>query len=94
MLHNWSDQECIEILKKCKEAAGKVIIIDAIIDEEGEGDEFAGARLGLDVTMLAVTFEGKERTYKEWAYILHQAGFQRHVVKNIKTLESVIEAYP
>ncbi|KAL1561665.1 Flavonoid 7-O-methyltransferase 1A [Salvia divinorum] len=98
VLHNWSDKECVEILKRCKEAvpagAGKVIIVDAILDEDGGGDEFAGARLGLDVTMMAVTFEGKERTLHEWAYILNEAGFRKHVVKNIKALEYVIEAYP
>lgn len=98
MLHNWSDKECIDILKRCKEAVrvgtGKVIIIDAVIDEDGEEDEFAGARLGLDVTMMAVMFEGKERTYREWAHILKEAGFRKFVVKNIKALESLIEAYP
>ncbi|XP_042063439.1 acetylserotonin O-methyltransferase-like [Salvia splendens] len=98
VLHNWSDKECVEILKRCKEAVpagtGKVIIVDAILDEEGGGDKLTGARLGLDVTMMAVTFEGKERTYDEWAYILNEAGFRKHVVKNIKALEFVIEAYP
>nr|K0II72.1 RecName: Full=Flavonoid 7-O-methyltransferase 2; Short=ObFOMT2; AltName: Full=4'-methylscutellarein 7-O-methyltransferase; AltName: Full=Acacetin 7-O-methyltransferase; AltName: Full=Apigenin 7-O-methyltransferase; AltName: Full=Chrysoeriol 7-O-methyltransferase; AltName: Full=Diosmetin 7-O-methyltransferase; AltName: Full=Luteolin 7-O-methyltransferase; AltName: Full=Naringenin 7-O-methyltransferase; AltName: Full=Scutellarein 7-O-methyltransferase [Ocimum basilicum]AFU50296.1 flavonoid O-meth len=98
VLHNWSDNECIDILKRCKEAipreTGKVMIIDAIIEEDGEGDEFAEARLGLDVTMMAVTFEGKERTHREWAFILKEAGFRKYVVKNIKALESLIEAYP
>nr|Q6VMW1.1 RecName: Full=Flavonoid 7-O-methyltransferase 1B; Short=MpOMT1B; AltName: Full=7,8,4'-trihydroxy-flavone 7-O-methyltransferase; AltName: Full=Apigenin 7-O-methyltransferase; AltName: Full=Isorhamnetin 7-O-methyltransferase; AltName: Full=Kaempferol 7-O-methyltransferase; AltName: Full=Luteolin 7-O-methyltransferase; AltName: Full=Naringenin 7-O-methyltransferase; AltName: Full=Quercetin 7-O-methyltransferase; AltName: Full=Scutellarein 7-O-methyltransferase [Mentha x piperita]AAR09599.1 flavono len=98
VLHNWSDEECVEILKRCKDAVpknkGKVIIIDAVIDEDGNGDEFTGARLGLDVTMMANMFEGRERTYVEWAHIINEAGFRRHVVKNIKTLESVIEAYP
>ena len=88
----------MEILKKCKEAVpagtGKVIIVDAIVDEDGGDDEFTGARLGLDVTMMAVTFEGKERTYDEWAHILNEAGFRKHVVKNIKALEFVIEPYP
>lgn len=98
MLHNWSDNECVEILKRCKDAipkdTGKVIIMDAVIDEDGEGDEFTGARLGLDVTMMANMFEGKERTYAEWAEIINKAGFRRHVVKNIKAIESIIEAYP
>ncbi|PIN10736.1 hypothetical protein CDL12_16668 [Handroanthus impetiginosus] len=43
ILHDWSDDLCIDILKKCKEAipadTGKVIIVDAVIDEEG-GDEY------------------------------------------------------
>lgn len=98
ILHDWSDKACIEILKKCKEAipadSGKVMIVDAIIDEDGEGDEFVGARLSLDMIMMAVTAQGKERTYKEWVHLLNEAGFSSHTVKNIKTVESVIEAYP
>ncbi|KAL8482963.1 hypothetical protein ACS0TY_025860 [Phlomoides rotata] len=54
ILHDWSDELCIEILKKCKEAVpkdgGKVIIVEAVIDEEEEGggrDEYTGARLAI-----------------------------------------------
>ncbi|KAG8372808.1 hypothetical protein BUALT_Bualt12G0105500 [Buddleja alternifolia] len=98
ILHDWSDKSCIDILKKCREAVpadtGKVIIVDAVIDEVGEGDEYTGARLGLDMVMMAATVKGKERTYKEWAYLLSEAGFSRHSVTNIHTIESVIEAYP
>ncbi|KAK4406301.1 Acetylserotonin O-methyltransferase [Sesamum angolense] len=52
ILHDWSDSRCIDILKKCKEAVpadtGKVIIVEAVIDEEG-GDEYTGARLAIDM---------------------------------------------
>ncbi|KAL1561664.1 Flavonoid 4'-O-methyltransferase 4 [Salvia divinorum] len=98
ILHDWGDQDCIEILKKCKEAipagTGKVMIVDAIIDEDDDNDEFTGARLSLDMIMMAVTTKGKERTYKEWAYLLKEAGFTTFKVKNIDTVESVIEAFP
>ncbi|KAG8372807.1 hypothetical protein BUALT_Bualt12G0105400 [Buddleja alternifolia] len=98
ILHDWSDEACIDILKKCKEAVqadtGKVMIIDAVINEEGEGDEYDAGRLALDMMMMTVTVKGKERTYREWAHLLSEAGFSRHTVKNIKTIESVIEAYP
>ncbi|WJX37702.1 hypothetical protein P8452_25442 [Trifolium repens] len=39
VLHDWGDDECIQILKKCREAIpkekGKVIIVEAVIEEEG-----------------------------------------------------------
>lgn len=100
VLHDWSDEACIDVLKKCKEAipveSGKVMIIDAVIDEEGEGegDEFSRARLMLDMMMLAVSVKGRERSYKEWVRLLTAANFTRHSVHNIRALESVIEAYP
>ncbi|KAI3470292.1 hypothetical protein Pfo_026955 [Paulownia fortunei] len=97
ILHDWSDELCIEILKKCKEAipadTGKVIIVEAVIDEEG-GDEYTGARLALDMTIMASTVNGKERTAKEWAQLVDTAGFSSHTIKHMKAIESVIEAYP
>nr|WOF00838.1 flavonoid O-methyltransferase 3 [Dracocephalum moldavica] len=97
VLHDWSDSSFVEILKKCKEAIppyGKVIIVDAVVDEDGSGDEYYGARLALDMIMMATTVQGKERTHKEFIRLLDEAGFRRHTVKNIKTVEHVIEAYP
>ncbi|CAL5408863.1 unnamed protein product [Camellia sinensis] len=38
VLHNWSDENCVKILKRCREAipskedGGKVIIIDMVVD--------------------------------------------------------------
>ncbi|KAL3834377.1 hypothetical protein ACJIZ3_009113 [Penstemon smallii] len=97
ILHDWSDELCIDILKKCKEAVpvdtGKVIIVEAVIDEEG-GDEYTSARLALDITMMAGTVKGKERTSKEWVQLLNDAGYRSHKITHIKAIESVIEAYP
>lgn len=97
ILHDWSDALCIEILKKCKEAVpadtGKLIIVEAVIDEEG-GDEYTGARLALDMTIMSVTENGKERTATEWGQLLDAAGFSSHTIKHMKAIESVIEAYP
>ncbi|PIN10738.1 Hydroxyindole-O-methyltransferase [Handroanthus impetiginosus] len=97
ILHDWSDDLCVDILKKCKEAipadTGKVIIVDAVIDEEG-GDEYTSARLAMDMTIMTAVVKGKERSNKEWAQLLNIAGFSRHTIKHMKAIESVIEAYP
>ncbi|KAJ1412218.1 S-adenosyl-L-methionine-dependent methyltransferase [Sesbania bispinosa] len=45
IMHEWNDEECLKILKKCKEAMkikgkeGKVIIIDMVMDNGMEDDE-------------------------------------------------------
>ncbi|KAK6138627.1 hypothetical protein DH2020_027631 [Rehmannia glutinosa] len=97
ILHDWSDKLCVDILKKCKEAiateTGKMIIVEAVIDEEGE-DEYTGARLALDMTIMSSTVNGKERTAKEWAQLLDAAGFSRYTFHYMKAIDSVIEAYP
>jgi hypothetical protein len=96
-VHDWGDNECIQILIKCREAIsedkGKVIIVDAVI-EEAEIDKLTDARLALDMVMMAHTNTGKERTLKEWGFILGEAAFSRHTVKTIRAVQSVIEAFP
>ncbi|CAN1276287.1 Acetylserotonin O-methyltransferase [Linum perenne] len=95
VLHDWNDEECIEILKRCREAmsdGGKVIIVEAVVDEEKE-DKFEQVRLLLDMVMMAHTTNGKERTLKEWEHVLHQSGFSRITVTPIKALQSVIQAF-
>ncbi|KDP27133.1 hypothetical protein JCGZ_20945 [Jatropha curcas] len=97
VLHDWNDDECINILKKCKEAIpneiGKVIIVEAVVDE-AKDDKLEFVRLALDMVMMAHTDTGKERTSEEWEYVLKQAGFSRHTIKSIAAVQSVIEAFP
>ncbi|KAG4153179.1 hypothetical protein ERO13_D04G169000v2 [Gossypium hirsutum] len=98
VLHDWDDEECIEILKKCREAIpedkGKVIIVEAVLEEDKEGDELGGVGLMLDTALMAITNKGKERTLKEWSYVLRQSGFTRFNVKPTRAVQFVIEAYP
>ncbi|XP_021753002.1 (RS)-norcoclaurine 6-O-methyltransferase-like [Chenopodium quinoa] len=97
VLHDWGDDECIQILKNCKEAIakdkGKVIIVESVIEEDAK-DKFEDVRLMLDMVMLAHTTNGKERTFKEWSCLLNKAGFGRFDVNPIQAVQSVIVAYP
>lgn len=98
ILHNYGDEECRKILKRCKEAlpekGGKVIIVDTIMDgdDDGAGDEFTDARLALDLEMMLL-FGGKERTEEEWRRLLQHAGFSKCRIMPIKSsIHSLIEA--
>jgi hypothetical protein len=97
ILHDWGDDECIQILKNCRKAIsenkGKVIIVEVVI-EEAKMDKLSDARLALDMAMMAHTNAGKERTFKEWEFLLRKAGFTRYIVKSIHAVQSVIEAFP
>ncbi|CAB4290931.1 unnamed protein product [Prunus armeniaca] len=100
VLHDWGDDECIRILKKCREAIpeekGKVIIVEAVIEEDNEkqDNKLTDVRLMLDMVMMAHTNTGKERTMKEWGYVLGEAGFSRHTITPIHAIQSVIQAFP
>ncbi|KAJ4833667.1 hypothetical protein Tsubulata_022885 [Turnera subulata] len=99
VLHDWNDDDCVKILKKCKEAIardkGKVIIIEAIVGEKKENDKLEYARLMLDMVLMAHTTKGKGRTSKEWEDVLFKAGFSGFNIKPLgAALHSVIEAFP
>ncbi|GLT42978.1 hypothetical protein SLA2020_169550 [Shorea laevis] len=98
VLHDWDDDECINILKKCREAIppenGKVIIVEAVMGEKDDDDRLDFVRWTLDMIMMAHTNRGKERNLKEWDYVLTKAGFSRYNVIHIPAIPSLIEAFP
>ncbi|XP_016501528.1 acetylserotonin O-methyltransferase-like [Nicotiana tabacum] len=99
VLHDWSDEKCIQILKNCikiiPKDTGKVIIVEVVLEKERGGNEkLKDVGFMLDMVMMAHTTNGKERTAKEWAHILTAAGFNRHCIKHINAIASVILAYP
>nr|BAJ72588.1 7'-O-demethylcephaeline/cephaeline O-methyltransferase [Carapichea ipecacuanha] len=99
VLHDWSDENCVKILKNCrksipvKDKGGKVIIIEGVVElEKNAGNEYAGLE-NLDMEML-VLYNSKERTKKEWAKLFSDAGFSDY--KFIPALDSwcIIELTP
>ena len=96
IMHDWSDESCVKILKNCRKAilkeTGKVIIIDVVLEPEGNG-LFDDTSLVFDLVMIAHT-KGKERTELEWKKVLEGAGFSRYNIIKIPALQSIIEAYP
>ncbi|KAJ7981532.1 O-methyltransferase [Quillaja saponaria] len=99
ILHDWSDEECVKILMKCKEAIirkgkeGKVIIIDMIMENKKGDDESVKTQLFFDMLMMAL-LTGRERKEKEWAKLIFSAGFSDYKITPILGLRSLIEVYP
>ncbi|XP_020552852.1 probable O-methyltransferase 3 [Sesamum indicum] len=99
VLHDWSDEESVEILKKCKEAItsngkrGKVILIEMVVDDERSNTESVETQLQFDMIMMTL-LGGKERKEKEWANLFSGAGFQGYRIYPILGLRSIIEIYP
>ncbi|KAK4589810.1 hypothetical protein RGQ29_020409 [Quercus rubra] len=99
VLHALSDEECVNVLKKCREAIsnkgkeGKVIIIDIVIDEKKDEHEITGTKLFFDMLMMVVVI-GRERHEKEWEKLFLEAGFSHYKIKPLLGLRSLIEVYP
>ncbi|CAK9150072.1 unnamed protein product [Ilex paraguariensis] len=97
IMHDWSDEDCIKILKNCREAipekTGKIIIVEVVLQPGGDGP-FDKVGLMLDLAMLTHFSGGKERTEVEWKKILEEGGFSSYKIIKIPALQSIIEAYP
>ncbi|KAJ9558155.1 hypothetical protein OSB04_012769 [Centaurea solstitialis] len=100
MLHAWSDEECIKILKRCKEAipkkenGGKLMIIDIVVKKDEEGDDSLRTQLLFDMLLMILT-TGREKSEKDWKkLLLDNAGFSDYKIVPILGLRSLIEVYP
>ncbi|CAK9168214.1 unnamed protein product [Ilex paraguariensis] len=78
ILHDWSDDHCLKLLKNCWNAlpdSGKVIAVESILPEYPETDLLSQTIIGSDMVMLTLNPGGKERTEKEYEALVKAAGF-------------------
>ncbi|KAJ0967135.1 hypothetical protein J5N97_024052 [Dioscorea zingiberensis] len=65
ILHDWSDEHCVKILKNCWKALpdnGKMIIVEGVIPDTPEDSDHARNCFMGDLCMMAYNVGGKERT--------------------------------
>ncbi|KAL0306843.1 UNVERIFIED_CONTAM: putative O-methyltransferase 3 [Sesamum radiatum] len=97
ILHDWSDEKCLKILKNCKQAIsdkdreGKVIIVDMVVDFKKEHKAIE-TQLFFDMLMINLT-SGRERTEKDWAKLFSAAGFTSYKITPVFGLRSLIELF-
>jgi hypothetical protein len=92
ILHDWSDDECVAILRRVREAMapdGKVVVVEMLI---ADGGPPSPAPL-LDLNML-VMLTGRERTAEEFGGLFAKAGLKLAGVTPTPSPFSVIEARP
>ena len=97
MLHNWSDEDCVKILKQAmlaistREPKGKVVIIDTVASSVSK--QSLEAQLLMDLCMMMLT-TGEERDEKNWNKLFLEAGFSGCKISHIFGSRSLIEVYP
>ncbi|MBA0574707.1 hypothetical protein Golob_006992, partial [Gossypium lobatum] len=79
ILHDWSDQDCIKILERCKEAigkkenGGKIVIMDIIIgNQELDEHQSTETKLFFDMEMM-VCLDSQERSEQQWSKLFAHA---------------------
>jgi hypothetical protein len=90
ILHDWSDDQSLAILRTCRRAMGdkgRLLIIETIVPPPGE-PHYAKYQ---EVEML-VLLGGQERTVEEYENLLAKAEFKLSRVVTTEALHSIIEA--
>jgi len=92
VIHDWSDEEAVAILKTIRAAAkpdSEVVLIEQVIQDT---PEYALSKW-LDLTMLTVS-GGRERTAGEYRQLLDMAGLQVQTIMPTRSPFSLIVALP
>jgi O-methyltransferase domain len=90
VLHDWSDDESIAILKNIKANAprtAKILILEGVVQPDARNHFL----LDLDIEMLAMT-TGRERTREEWSAVISGAGMRLARVVPAGSWSSIVEA--
>lgn len=95
VLHDWSDADCIAILRSCRAAMTPKSVL-LIGEQILEPDPAQGRVLDylLDVQMMAMFGAAKERTADEFESLLRTAGFDLRRIIATASPASLIEAAP
>ncbi|XP_004306609.1 PREDICTED: caffeic acid 3-O-methyltransferase-like [Fragaria vesca subsp. vesca] len=79
ILHDWSDEHCLKLLKNCYNAIpdnGKVIVVEALLPVVPETSTAVKSTSQIDVLMMTQNPGGKERTEQEFIALATGAGFR------------------
>ena len=97
IVHDWSDEKAIVILKNVREAIGgdstAVVLLVETVLQGIIADVDPSVKYLYDVTMM-VAVDGKERSEQELRGLLQQTGFHVKRVQHTRGSHKVIEAVP
>ncbi|KAG2551577.1 hypothetical protein PVAP13_9KG404800 [Panicum virgatum] len=79
-LHDWGDEECVKILKNCKQA----------VAPRDEGGKIVSVFFDFDILFI----NGAERDEQEWKDVFSRAGFTDYKIVSVLGVMSIIELYP
>ncbi|TVU31390.1 hypothetical protein EJB05_23074, partial [Eragrostis curvula] len=99
ILHCWQDEDCIKILRRCKDAipardaGGKIIVIDMVVGS-AESQENVSKETQALFDIFVMYVDGVERDEQQWRSIFMKAGFSDYKITPIHGFRSLIEVYP
>jgi hypothetical protein len=93
VLHDWSDEDCVRILRNCRSAMpdkARLLIVEQLL----EPDPQRGRRTAylLDIQMMAMFGSARERSREEFESLLSASGFMVMGVIPTASVVSIVEA--
>jgi hypothetical protein len=93
VLHNWSDSDCLRILRACRAAmapTARLLIADQVLQSEPSPSR--PTEYLMDMQMMAMFGSARERNREEFARMLSQAGLEMRRVIPTRSPVSIVEA--
>jgi hypothetical protein len=90
ILHDWSDDQCVRILRSCREAMGeraRLLVVDAVIPS---GNTPHAGKV-MDILMMVLA-EGHERTEQEFRDLFGKAGLRLTSLTATPSALAIVEA--
>jgi hypothetical protein len=91
ILHDWSDRDCVQILRQCRRAlrpGGRVAVIEFLVGDLAD----PGMRATLTDLAMHLLFTARERSLDEFDALLAAADLRRISVRPAVYPQVVIEA--
>jgi hypothetical protein len=90
VLHDWDDARCVTILKNCRaamEPGARLLVVEAIVEETT-----GGYGPLIDLHMMVVCCEGRERGRADFEKLFETTGFRLGRVMDAPTPIAILEA--
>jgi hypothetical protein len=93
VLHDWSDEDCVRILRNCRSAMpnqARVLIVEQLLDPDphhGRPTTYL-----LDIQMMAMFGSARERSREEFEALLAASGLKAVRVMPTQSVVSIVEA--
>lgn len=97
VVHDWDDTRAISLLQACRRAMGpeaKLLILDRVMPERIAAGPKAQSDVLLDLTMMLWTGGGRERTPREFEFLLHAANLRLTRLIPMSIPDTLVEAAP
>ena len=92
VLHDWSDERCLDILGNCRLAmkpGARLLVIERVL--EGPSDRSQPMNFLSDMTMMALFPGAKERTLAEFSELFRKSGFSGPKLIPTRSAFSIVE---